>query len=385
MATEYVPPLRDDLIGLSAYGAPQIDVPVRLNVNENPFPLPDVVVEAITNAVRSSAVELNRYPDREAVALRECLVAYLAEESRVQIGVDQVWPANGSNEVMQHLFQAFGGPGRSVGTFEPTYSMYAEYARTTCTDYRPVQRAWDFTLDLQRNLPLLHQTRPAIVVVTSPNNPTGTTAPIDQVGVLAEQARSWSGIVVVDEAYIEFRRLGMPSALELMTSHPNLVVTRTLSKAFGLAGARIGYAVADPTVVDALRLVRLPYHLSAVSQAVAAAALIHRAELGAQVDILRQERDLLHDWLVTNDWQVIPSDANFLTFGVFVDRDAAWQGLLNEGVLVRATGPAGYLRVSIGTPEENARFRSALQRLDRAGHRSVLTPARGHGDTTSSD
>lgn len=366
MTDEYTPPLRDDLVGLTAYGAPQLDVPVRLNVNENPFPLPDVVVQAIAESVRACAADLNRYPDREAEQLRASLVSYLVEESGVQVAAEQVWPANGSNEVMQHLFQAYGGPGRTVVTFEPTYSMYAEYARTTVTDYRPVSRAADFALDLQRNLPVLREVRPTLVVVASPNNPTGTAVPIAEIDALATAALAWSGIVVVDEAYIEFRRPGTSSAMELLADHPNLVVTRTLSKAFGLAGARIGYAVAEPAVVQGLRLVRLPYHLSAVSQAVAVAALAHRAELRAQVAILRRERDLLHEWLADQGWQVIPSDANFLTFGTFGDRDAAWQALLEAGVLIRATGPSGFLRVSVGTPNENARFRAALQGLDVA-------------------
>ena len=383
MECEFTPPLRDDLIGLTAYGAPQLDVPVRLNVNENPFPIPGDVVQAIVDAVRACARDLNRYPDREALELRQSLVSYLLEESGVELTAEQIWPANGSNEVMQHLFQAFGGPQRSVVTFEPTYSMYAEYARTTCTNYRPVTRSKDFTLDLERNLPMLAELAPTLVVVASPNNPTGTTTPIDQIRELAAAVETWSGIVVVDEAYIEFRRPGTPSCLELLASFANLVVTRTLSKAFGLAGTRIGYAVANPAIVDGIKLVRLPYHLSAVSQAVSCAALAHRGEMRAQVEVLRDQRDDLYAWLVAMGWEVLPSDANFLTFGTFVDRDLAWQGLLDAGVLVRATGPTGYLRVSVGTPPENARFKAALQDLEQAGHRSGRHPARGDGDATS--
>ncbi|MFM7148156.1 MAG: aminotransferase class I/II-fold pyridoxal phosphate-dependent enzyme, partial [Actinomycetales bacterium] len=213
MSREFMPPLRGDLLGLTAYGAPQLDVPVRLNVNENPFPLPESVVEAIAERVRQCAAELNRYPDREALDLRNSLVSYLSEESEVQVAAEQVWPANGSNEVMQHLFQAYGGPERCVVSFEPTYSMYAEYARTTCTDYQPLPRAADFTLDLEQNLPLLDAIEPALVIVASPNNPTGTVTPIAQVRELALRARTWSGLVVVDEAYIEFRRPGTPTCL----------------------------------------------------------------------------------------------------------------------------------------------------------------------------
>lgn len=371
-------------MGLVAYGAPQLDVPVRLNVNENPFPVPDSVVQAITNAVAACAGDLNRYPDRDARRLRTLLAEYLAEESAVNVEPHHIWPANGSNEVMLQLYQAYAGPGRIVMSFEPTYSMYAEYARTSNSTYVTAGRGAEFELDLDAAQTELERTKPTLVIIASPNNPTGTAARAEDIAQIATQLGSWSGLLIVDEAYAEFRRPGTPSSLELLSEHANLVVTRTLSKAFGLAGARIGYAIAaDPQVIEDIQLVRLPYHLSAVSQVVACAALEHRADLRAQVAVLRTERDRLHAWLLAGGWEVLPSDANFLAFGTFPDRQAIWQALLDQGVLIRVTGPDGFLRVSIGTPQENDRFRAALQSVHAQAHSGGSHAARGHGDTTS--
>jgi histidinol-phosphate aminotransferase len=197
-----------------------------------------------------------------------------------------------------------------------------------------------------------------VLLLASPNNPTGTALSLADVAALC---RASTGLVVVDEAYAEFRRPGTPSAIELLADHPRLVVTRTMSKAFALAGARVGYLVASPQVVDAVQLVRLPYHLSAVTQAVARVALAHADELLGTVAALRTERDALATWLRAQPGVVVAdSDANFVLFGRFGDRDALWQRLLDRGVLIRATGPAGWLRVSAGTPEEMAAFRAAL-------------------------
>jgi histidinol-phosphate aminotransferase len=363
MSTEFVPPVRADLVGISAYGAPQLDVAARLNVNENPFPLPDSVVNAIAEAVRSAAQELNRYPERDAVELRAALAEFIVKDCGVELPVDQVWAANGSNEVMHQIFLAFGGPGRRALTFEPTYSMYPEYARDTFTDFRVLPRLPDFTVDVKRAVDAIADLRPSIVILTSPNNPTGTSQDLLDTRVIAQAALTHGAMVVVDEAYAEFRRDGVPSACELLDEFPNLIITRTMSKAFGLAGARLGYAlVADPRVVDVLKVVRLPYHLSAITQAVAMAALSNSELLTAQVHLIRSERDALAQWLAAQGFDVAQSDANFILFGTFVDRHAVWQRLLENGVLVRETGPPQWLRVSVGTPEENAMFRDALLR-----------------------
>lgn len=359
-------PIRDDLVGTASYGAPQLDVPARLNVNENPFPLPAEVVDAIRDAVAAVAGGLNRYPDRDAESLRGALAEYLGRESGVRPSVDRVWAANGSNEVMHQLFLAFGGPGRTAVTFDPTYSMYPEYARDTFTRYVTAPRAADHGVDVASAVRLLADVRPSLVLLASPNNPTGTALPADDLLALGRAAIDVGAVLVVDEAYAEFRRPGVPSALEWLEELPNLVVTRTMSKAFGLAGARLGYAVAsDPAVVDVLRVVRLPYHLSAVTQAVAVAALRHADVLQAQVALLREERDALVDWLESAGFDVVPSDANFVLFGTFADRSDVWRGLLERGVLIRETGPAGWLRASVGTPAENAMLRDAL--LEVAG------------------
>ena len=359
---DFTPPIRADLVGVASYGAPQLDVPVRINVNENPFPLPAVVVDAIADAVRAIGAGLNRYPDREAEGLRRALGDYLGRESGVRPGVEQVWAANGSNEVMHHLFLAFGGPGRLAITFDPTYSMYPEYARDTFTEYRSFPRTAAFGVDVDEAERLIDDLRPQLVLLTSPNNPTGTALPQADLERLLLRARSAGSMVIVDEAYAEFRRVGTPTALSLLDRYENLVVTRTMSKAFGLAGARVGYAVAaDPRVIETLRVVRLPYHLSGVTQAVATAALAHADALQAQVALIREERDRLAAWLVAEGFTVAPSDANFILFGTFPDRDAVWRCLLDRGVLIRQTGPAGWLRATVGTPDENDRLRAALR------------------------
>ncbi len=356
------PPLRDELRGIEPYGAPQLSheqAPVQLNVNENPYAPSERLAASLAEAIGTVAVALNRYPDREFVALREQLAGYLNTSGGSDVTPDMVWAANGSNEVMQQLLQAFGGPGRLALSFAPTYSMYPEYARNTLTEWAVGHREQDFGLDLERARALVEERRPAVVLLPSPNNPTGTALPPEAVSVLCE-AVGGDGLVVVDEAYGEFRRTGTPSALELLPRHRNLVVTRTMSKAFALAGARLGYLAADPAICDALRVVRLPYHLSATTQATASVALSYVEELLAHVDDLRAERDATVGWLRHQGLTVADSDANFVLFGRFADRHAVWQGLVDRGVLIRETGPDGWLRVSIGTADEMAAFRTAL-------------------------
>ena len=369
-------PLRPDLEGEAPYGAPEIDVPVRLNVNENPYPPSTAVIESIATAVARAAQGLNRYPERDFPRLREALADYLEAESGVHLTPEQIWAANGSNEVMLHVLQAFGGPGRTCLTFTPTYSMYPEYARDSLTDYVTRPRREDFTLDVETAVAAISELRPAVVILASPNNPTGTALPLEDIDRILEAARGHGPmlgaeigsparasdcVVVIDEAYAEFRRPGVPSALELLgPANPHLAVTRTMSKAFGAAGLRLGYLAADRALVDALHVVRLPYHLSAVTQAAALAALSHRDELMTQVASLRDERDALVAWLRGRGLTAHESDANFVLFGPFPDRESVWQALLDAGILIRVVGPEGFLRASIGTPEEMERLRSAL-------------------------
>jgi histidinol-phosphate aminotransferase len=349
-------PLREELRGIEPYGAPQLDVPVALNVNENPYPPSETLVADVAAAVADVARTLNRYPDREFTELRAALAGYLGHG----VTPAQVWAANGSNEVMLQILQAFGGPGRVAVSFAPTYSMYPEYARDAMTGWVVGHRSSDFSLDVGHALSVIDEHRPSVVLLPSPNNPTGTALPLETVAAVCAAT---PGVVVIDEAYGEFRRVGTPSALELLATTPNLVVSRTMSKAFALAGARLGYLAASPEICDAIRVVRLPYHLSAVTQAVATVALGHAKELLARVDDLRVERDATVAWLRSLDLQVADSDANFCLFGTFEDRHAVWQGLLDRGVLIRETGPDGWLRVSVGTPEEMAAFKAALMEV----------------------
>ncbi|CAN5320641.1 histidinol-phosphate transaminase [soil metagenome] len=358
------PPVREELRGIEPYGAPQLDVPICLNTNENPYGPSDACADDIAAAVRDAATSLNRYPDREHVALRAALASYLSADTPSEITPEQVWAANGSNEVMLQLLQAFGGPGRTAVSFAPTYSMYPEYARDTHTRWVTGRRTDDFGLDLDAARDLVAAEQPHVVFLPSPNNPTGTSLEPAAIAALCELVGE-RGIVVVDEAYGEFRRAGTPSALELLPEHRNLVVTRTMSKAFAAAGLRLGYLAADPAIADAIRVVRLPYHLSSITQAVALAALRHAPELLARVDDLRAERDATVAWLREQGHRVADSDANFCLFGTFPDRHAVWRGLLDQGVLIRETGPDGWLRFSIGTAEEMSTFKNALERVTK--------------------
>ncbi len=344
-------PVRDDLQDLEPYGAPQLDVPVQLNTNENPYAPSAALQQAIADAVAGVAGTLNRYPDRDATELRTDLAAYLGH-GQTAAGT---WAANGSNEIIQQLLQAFGGPGRTALGFEPSYSMHPLISRVTCTGWIAGTRDDDYGLATAAAQVKEHQ--PDLVFITSPNNPTGTSVGLDLIEAAYDAA---PGMVIVDEAYAEFRRDGTPSALSLLPGRERLVVTRTMSKAFAAAGTRLGYLAADPAVIDVLLTVRLPYHLSTVTQAVARAALAHRAEPLATVERLRSERDDLVSWLRDGGLTVADSDANFVLFGVFDDREAVWRGLLERGVLIRNTGPAGWLRVTVGTADETAAFRIAL-------------------------
>ncbi|MBN0043933.1 histidinol-phosphate transaminase [Streptomyces actuosus] len=357
-------PVRDELRGKTPYGAPQLDVPVRLNTNENPYPLPEPLVERIAERVREAARHLNRYPDRDAVELRTRLARYLTDTSGHPVGTAEVWAANGSNEVIQQLLQTFGGPGRTAIGFEPSYSMHALIARGTGTGWISGPRGEDFSIDLEAAEKAIAENRPDVVFITTPNNPTGNAVPPETVLALYEAAQAAKpSIVVVDEAYVEFSH--GDSLLPLLRGRPHLVVSRTMSKAFGAAGLRLGYLAADPAVVDAVQLVRLPYHLSAVTQATALAALEHTDTLLGYVEQLKAERDRLVGELRAIGYEVTASDANFVQFGRFDDAHEAWRRILDRGVLVRDNGVPGWLRVTAGTPEENDAFLDAVRELKK--------------------
>jgi histidinol-phosphate aminotransferase len=346
-------PIRDDLRGLTPYGAPQLDVPVRLNTNENPWPPPTALVADLAVAVAEIGSRLNRYPDREAVALRTALSAYLGHG----LSVEQVWAANGSNEVIQQILQAFGGPGRVAIGFEPSYTMHRLISVATATEWVNAWRESDYTLDPDHAVATIRERQPDVVFLTSPNNPTGTALPLSTIDAVLAVA---PGMVVVDEAYAEFARPGTDSALTLLPGHRRLVVTRTMSKAFAMAGTRLGYLAADPDVVDALRLVRLPYHLSALTQAAALVALRHTDALLGTVKAVMEQRDRLVVELRGRGLQVVDSDANFVLFGGFGDAAVVFQGLLEHGVLVRDVGLPAWLRVTAGLPDEVDTFLTAL-------------------------
>jgi histidinol-phosphate aminotransferase len=350
------PPLRDELRGRSAYGAPQLDVAVRLNTNENPYGLPEQVVDAVLKAVNDELATLNRYPDRDAVALREDLAAYLGDG----LSAANIWVGNGSNEVQQQLLQAFGGPGRTAMGFEPSYSMHPLIALGTGTGWLAGQRDSEFGLGVERAKAQVRVYQPDVVFVCSPNNPTGTATSLETIETIASEA---PGVVIVDEAYHEFARPGTPSAITLLPRFPRLVVSRTMSKAFAFAGVRVGYLAAAPAMIEGLKLVRLPYHVSSLTQAAARAALAHSAQLLSQVDAIKGERDRIVARLRELGYTAADSDANFVLFGQFEDQKVIWQKLLDRGVLVRDVGVPGWLRVTAGSRPETDAFLSAMENI----------------------
>lgn len=345
------PAPRPGLREVGPYDSPQLEVAVRLNANECPLPLPAAFSDDLAAAVRD--VALNRYPDGEMRALREALSA------RTGHPVDGIWPANGSNEVLTQLLQAHGGPGRSAVVFEPTYLLHRRLSWLTQTEIVERRLEPPFRID-DADVAWTADAAPDVVFVCSPNNPTGTLHPVETIAALAG---STGALVIVDEAYGDF---GGESALPLVADHANVVVVRTFSKSFALAGARIGYALADPAVVDDLRRVRLPYHLSALTQAAGVAALRHQDEAAASVAAIREQRDRLLEALTGMEGAtVFPSQANFVLFQPPGDAKAIWQGLLNRGVLVRdltAVVPNA-LRVTAGTAHEVDLFLKSLDEV----------------------
>lgn len=351
-------PLRADLRSLSPYGAPQIDSLARLNTNENPYPPSPALVEAITRRVEEVAGSLNRYPDRDARQLRAGLAEFLNERSGQSLQTEHIWAANGSNEIIQSLFLAFGRQ-KALG-FTPSYSMHPLIARVTGTPWVSGLRRDNFSIDIVLACEQISSEKPELIFLTTPNNPTGTSISLSDIEILARAARNVGGLLVIDEAYAEFST--EPSAVTLLATYPNLVVIRTMSKAFAFAGVRLGYMAANAIVVDAIQLVRLPYHLSALTQAVALVALNFRVELLESVEMLIKAREKMTIELKKLGASVIPSSANFLLFTVPSSYEV-WQSLLDQGVLIRDVGLSGYLRVTIGTDEENERFLNALSKF----------------------
>jgi histidinol-phosphate aminotransferase len=348
-------PLRESLAPLSAYGAPQVDAEATLNTNENPFSLSPELVSAIAARISQVAANLNRYPDRDARELRNGLASYINQLSGTALSASQVWVANGSNEIIQSLFLAFGD--RPAIGFLPSYSMHPLIARVTSTEWVDGKRRSDFSLDIDSAITQIAQAAPALTFITTPNNPTGEAISIDDIEKIAQIV---PGLLVVDEAYAEFS--DQRSAVTLIEKYPQIVVIRTMSKAFSFAGARVGYLLAHPSVVDAMMLVRLPYHLSTLTQGAALVALDFKDELLSGVAVLRAERDRVAKSLCEMGLTVLPSQANFLLFSGFqTSSPQLWQEMLDRGILIRDVGLSGYLRTTIGTGAENDKFLHALR------------------------
>jgi histidinol-phosphate aminotransferase len=350
-------PLSERLQPLSPYGAPQLPADAVLNTNESPFPLSAQLTRAIAERIEKVATHLNRYPDRDAVKLRSELASFINEQSAAHLSLDNIWAANGSNEVIQSLFLAFGDKG-ALG-FTPSYSMHPLIARVTNTSWVDGRRREDFSLDVELAKSDIAKAKPALTFITTPNNPTGSTVTIEEIEELAKVV---PGLLVVDEAYAEFS--DEASAVTLIEKYPHIVVIRTMSKAFSFAGVRLGYLVADKSVIDALFLVRLPYHLSAITQAAAEVALEFKDELLGNVATLIGNREWVKAQLEGLGLTVVPSKSNFLLFSGFdIPAPTLWKSLLDAGVLIRDVGLSGYLRVTIGTEAENRLFIDAIAPL----------------------
>jgi histidinol-phosphate aminotransferase len=347
-------PLRPDLEDVEPYVSPQIPARVRLNTNESPYAPPRTLVDALQREV--DGMSLNRYPDRDARRLVDALAA------KWEWPRDGVWVANGSNEVFMHLFLAYGGPGRTALTFEPTYSLHSLIPRLALTEVAQLERDDAFAIDVGAAGEWIERHRSDVVIVCSPNNPTGNSTPLDDVAALCEVA---PGFVVVDEAYGEFAPQGS-SAVSLLREHSNLLVVRTFSKAWRLAGVRIGYLLGAPEAVSAMAVARLPYHLSTLSQAVGVAALEAEDETLQAVSEIVAERDRIATGLTALGLRVMPSDANFVLFEVG-DAAATWKALYERGVLVRSyeRSPVlgSFLRVTVGLSDENDELLGTLEEV----------------------
>jgi histidinol-phosphate aminotransferase len=353
-------PLRQDLQPLSPYGAPQVPAEATLNTNENPYAPSPELAKAISDRIHQVALNLNRYPDRDALLLRKSLAAFINNLSSTSFNADQIWAANGSNEIIQSLFMAFGD--RPTLGFTPSYSMHPLIAKVIGVQWVDGGRRPDFSLDLEQAVKQISQEKPSLTFVTTPNNPTGTVITLDEIAVLADAAARVNGLLVVDEAYAEFSNL--PSAVTLIKKYPNLIVIRTMSKAFAFAGARLGYLIADQEIVSAMFLVRLPYHLSSLTQAAAEVALEFQAELLGTVSSLIDAREFVTSELEEMGLQVVPSQANFILFtGFRLEQGQLWRQLLDRGVLIRDVGLLGHLRMTIGNEAENRKFIAALQEI----------------------
>jgi histidinol-phosphate aminotransferase len=355
-------PLNHNLIDMSPYGAPQLPVAIKLNTNENPYTLTNELVDKILKGIKEKSAELNRYPDRDAQELRTSLAKFINKLSKCNFGKDNIWVANGSNEIIQSIFLAFGANG-ALG-FEPSYSVHKIIAQITNTKWQVVARNKDFSLNLGQIIESITNQKPSITFVTTPNNPTGTATTLDELKQIAIQMKKVNGLLVVDEAYAEFSAIA--SAATLIDEFENIIVIRTMSKAFAFAGVRVGYLIANAQVISAMMVVRLPYHLSTLTQASAQVALENSDALLGKVSEIVSVRDALVAQLTALGLTVAPTQANFILFTGFTNTSSAiWQGLVDKGILIRDVGLPGYLRVSVGSENENNKFISELKLLLR--------------------
>lgn len=352
-------PLATRLKNVKAYGAPVLDVELLMNTNENPYQLPEKVIKDMLSELSSSLADMNRYPDRLQLELRDELANYVNQVTDNSITSNEVWAANGSNEILNQILVAFFDPGAKALGFVPSYSMHKILSEQNGYQFIEIPRNSDFSIDILNALEVIESEKPRIIFITSPNNPTGTIMSLSDLEKILHVAND--SVVIFDEAYGEFSR--EPSAVRLIGKYSNLFVTRTMSKAFAFAGARVGYAIAQPESLAALGLVRLPYHLSTQTQILAKVALRNYKLLQSQVKQIINDREFMQKELTSLGLVSLASDANFFLLGRFKSKEKVFDALVKASILVRDVGIPEFLRVTVPSSEQSHLFVSQLATL----------------------
>jgi histidinol-phosphate aminotransferase len=358
--------VREELLGKTPYESFDDPSKIRLGTNENPNQVSREIADEIGKSVADAIINCNQYPADEMIELRIQLSEFVKNVTGLQFSKDEIFCGNGSSELLFNLHQAFVGPTRKVLTFSPTYMMYSQYARDSFSEFVECPRNADFSINLEVAKEYIEKYQPSMIMIANPNNPTGNFTPVDIIEQLLQFCENVKSqpLVVLDEAYKDFIQPNDVSAITLLSKYKNLAVSRTLSKAFSFAGVRFGYIISNPDVINAIRIVRLPYNVSTITQTVVKGILPHYKEMLSKVNDIKAVRDDLYEWLKTVEFKnfkliVVPSSSNFIQIGfpeTIADFDKlpklATEYIYERGMVVRCVGPKGYFRVSIGTKDQ---------------------------------
>ena len=344
--------VRPDLVNLKPYVVEDVPHRIKMDANENPFDMPDQIRNLI--AEESFKHRFNRYPDPAARDLRKSLAAGL------NVSVDQLAVGNGSDELINYIMAAFGGHGARITFPGPTFSMYGIQGELWGGEVLDIPLSDNFHIKQNEIISATKTANRNIVFICYPNNPTGNCFDHQTILNIIE---STDGIVVLDEAYYEFSG---QTFLPLLETYTNLIILRTFSKYFGLAGLRVGYMIAGSDIIHEIMKVKQVYNINSLSQKIALILLEHKSEVASYLDRILQERERLFRELNELDGiEPFPSDANFILFRVEPDAEAVFSKLLENGILIRNLNKHGLLqnclRVTVGKPEENEAFLNVLK------------------------